>query len=298
VNRNVLFILNPKAGKRKKLDFQELIASEMPGQLPYKVLVWSDKNDFSDAAAEIRSGRYTDIVAIGGDGTVNKTASLLVNTDLRLGILPAGSGNSLARSIGISMKPREAIRQIVEGLTAVIDHGEVNGIPFFCTSGLGFDAHIGEKFATSKKRGLRSYVAIVLSELFRYRARDYQLTINGNRFGRKAFLITVANSGQYGNDFYISPQASLRDGKFHVVIISRFNAIEVLPFFLKILLRKAHRSRFTETFITHGLTIARDAAGPAHYDGEPCVLEKSVTFINRPSSLRVICGRSFQNLAT
>src|SRR5690606_27901353 len=110
-------------------------------------------------------------------------------SDIALGIVPIGSGNGLARSLGISMKLNEAIHQIVKGTTTKIDSGLVNGIPFFCTSGVGFDAHIGSQFAASIKRGLQAYVKITIRELFTYRAKNYTIKIGNQEIRKKAFLI-------------------------------------------------------------------------------------------------------------
>jgi diacylglycerol kinase (ATP) len=210
-----------------------------------------------------------------------------------LGIVPIGSGNGLARSLGLSMDVREVIHQIAKGRTMNIDSGKVNGIPFFCTSGLGFDAHIGSLFSSSVKRGLKSYIKITIAELFRYRAKSYTLAFNNQIIRRRAFLITVANAGQYGNDFYIAPQASLQDGKFHVAVLKPFNVLQVAGLLRKILKRKAHLSRRIETYITEKITITRDTDDSVHFDGEPTVTGKEVVFENYPGSLKVIVGERF-----
>src|SRR5690606_37071885 len=138
-----------------------------------------------------------------------------------------------------------------KGKTAIIDGGTVNNRFFFCTSGIGFDAHIGKLFASSEKRGLQSYVKITMQELLRYRAKNYTLKFDDKTIQRKAFLITVANAGQYGNDFYIAPEADLQDGKFHIAILKPFNIINVFGILAKILRRKAHLSRNIETYSTN-----------------------------------------------
>jgi diacylglycerol kinase family enzyme len=192
------------------------------------------------------------------------------------------------------MKVEEAIKQIANGIKTKIDHGTVNGIPFFCTSGIGFDAHIGNLFATSTKRGLQSYVKITISELFRYRAKEYTLKFNGESIKRKAFLITVANAGQYGNDFYIAPLASMQDGLFHVVVLKPFNAFHLPGLLSKILRKKANLSSRVETYITNKLIIEREGADTIHFDGDPAVEGKEVVFENKPCSLNVIVGDKFK----
>lgn len=291
--RKILFIVNPNAGKRISDFIIETIRKEFPANIYYQIAIWKDKDHFEEITQLLKTEGYTDAVAVGGDGTVNHVAKTILNTGITLGIVPIGSGNGLARSLGISMKIEEAVKQIVAGKTTVIDHGLVNNIPFFCTSGIGFDAHIGNLFATSVKRGLQSYVKITIRELFKYRARNYTLLFNNQTIKRKAFLITVANAGQYGNDFYIAPKASMSDGLFHVVILKPFNAFQLPGLMTKILRRKADQSACIETFITNKITIIRDEKDTIHFDGEPAIEDKTVIFENKPAALKAIVGEKF-----
>lgn len=292
--RKILFIVNPNAGKRVSDFIIQTIRKEFPQNIYYQIAIWKDKDHFEEISDLLLTQGYTDAVAVGGDGTVNHVAKTILNTKIRLGIVPIGSGNGLARSLGLSMNIKEVIQQIINGKATVIDHGKVNGIPFFCTSGIGFDAHIGDLFAKMTKRGLQGYVKITFSELFNYRAKNYTLEFNGQTIQRKAFLITVANAGQYGNDFYIAPQANMQDGLFHVAIIKPFNFINVFGLLAKILSKKAHQSRIIETIVTNKIKITRDQQDSIHFDGEPTYEGKEVVFENDPKSLNVIIGNKFK----
>src|SRR6476661_154202 len=175
MSRKLLFIVNPNAGKRISGNIMDIIRKELPENVYYQIVIWKNRFHFEEILEILKTQGYTDAIAVGGDGTVNHIAKSILGTGIRLGIVPIGSGNGLARSLALSMKVEEVIKQIVTGKTAVIDTGTVNGVPFFCTSGIGFDAHIGNLFAASVKRGLRSYIIIVMRELFRYRAKTYTL---------------------------------------------------------------------------------------------------------------------------
>ncbi|MBA3664763.1 MAG: diacylglycerol kinase family lipid kinase [Bacteroidetes bacterium] len=292
--RKILFIVNPNAGKQISSLIVETIRSEFPQNIYYHIAIWKNKSHFKDILEALRNGDYTDAVAVGGDGTVNQVAKSILGSGITLGIIPTGSGNGLARSLGLSMDVEEVIKQIAVGKTILIDNGSVNGIPFFCTSGVGFDAHIGNLFATSKKRGLKSYVKIVLREVFKYRAKNYILKFNDTEIKRKAFLITVANAGQYGNNLYIAPQADMRDGFFHVSVLRPFTIFHVPGLMFKVFRRKAHTSSLIETLVTNKLSIIRDDKDTMHFDGEPTVAEKEVIFECMPGSLKVIVGEGFK----
>ena len=294
MSRKILFIVNPNAGKRISDRIIEIIRKEFPQNIYYQVVVWKDKDHFEEIAGLLKTQDYTDAVAVGGDGTVNYVARTILGTGINLGIVPIGSGNGLARSLGLSMSIEVVIRQIAEGRTVTIDNGVVNGIPFFCTSGIGFDAHIGNLFASLTKRGLQGYVKITLREIFRYRAKYYTLQFNGKTIQRKAFLITVANAGQYGNDFYIAPQANLEDGQFHVVILRPFSVFQLFGLMTRILTKKAHLSRRIETYVTGKVIITREQEDPIHFDGDPAVTSREVIFENKPKSLNVIVGEKYR----
>jgi len=291
--RKLLFIVNPNAGKKISERIIDTIRKVFPENIYYQIVIWKDKDHFKEVLDILRSQDYTDAIAVGGDGTVNQVAKSILGTNICLGIVPAGSGNGLARTLGLSMEVEEVIKQIAEGKTETIDSGNVNGIPFFCTSGVGFDAHIGNLFATSVKRGLKSYVKITVSELFKYRSKKYKLKFNGKEIERKAFFITVANAGQYGNDFYIAPGAKMNDGLFHVSILRPFKFYEVIGLLSKILRKKADQSKLIETITCSELTIEREEKDVIHFDGEPALTEKNVTFKCVPASLKVIVGEKY-----
>lgn len=294
--RKILFIVNPNAGKKISDHIIDIIRKEFPQNLYYQLVVWKSMGHFDEISDILKSGDYTDAVAVGGDGTVNRVASAILGTGINLGIVPIGSGNGLARSLALSMNIEEVIKQIAVGKTAVIDNGTVNGTPFFCTSGVGFDAHIGNLFAASKKRGLSSYIKITLREIFKYRSKNYILKFNNTEIKRKAFLITVANAGQYGNDFYIAPQANMQDGLFHISLLKPFNPILAIGLMLKILTKNAHKSMLIETYTTSKISISREFKDSIHFDGEPAMENSEVVFECNPKSLNVLVGEKFKIL--
>jgi YegS/Rv2252/BmrU family lipid kinase len=269
MTRKIAFIINPTAGTKNKNLIRELIHENMPNHIQYEIMIWNEKNGFSDLWKEIIDKKFETVVAVGGDGTVNEVAKHTAGTGIKLGIIPTGSGNGLARSLGISMKTDRAVQTILKNSVTTIDGGSINNTKFFCTSGVGFDAHIGSMFAKNKRRGLFGYIKITLQELVAYKPQNYRIEVNGKIINRDAFLITFANAGQYGNDFYIAPQAKTNDGKLHMVILKPFPLL-LSPFIIwKIDRKNAHKSRFIETFVTDKILLRRNEGGAVHFDGEP-----------------------------
>src|ERR1035437_3405102 len=174
--RKILFIINPSAGKKRNIDLKEFIKKHF-SFTNYKVALSTSLEYFEEIKKEIISDNYTDIIACGGDGTVNKVAAFACENKLRFGILPLGSGNGLARSVGVSMNFKKALKQIETGKTKKIDAGVLNNKLFFCAAGMGFDAHIAALFEKSPGRGLWGYIKLIGKEFFSYKEEMYSLKI-------------------------------------------------------------------------------------------------------------------------
>jgi diacylglycerol kinase (ATP) len=292
MSRRILFVINPRAGRKLMIDLPGHISRVFDAPFVTEIFYWREPANIGEFSDKIRSGVFTDAVAVGGDGTVNLIASLVHGTQVRLGIVPAGSGNGMARSLGIPLDPLKALYTVRDGICDGIDCGIVNGQKFFCTSGCGFDAHVGLLFATATKRGLRNYIRIVIRELVSYRTTNYRLLLGADVVERRAFLVTVANAPQYGNDFFIAPGASMKDGKFHVVVVSRLRPYDILPLLTRILLRRIGTSRRVETFVSDKIVIERERPAPIHIDGEPVNAASRLVYEISPLSVQVICGKT------
>jgi YegS/Rv2252/BmrU family lipid kinase len=286
--KRVAFVVNPNSGPKRGEDIIALISQNLSDKTPYDILVWEHANNFEYIRQQITSGKYSVVVAVGGDGTVNAVAKNLVNTGITMGIIPRGSGNGLARTLGIPMKTVDAIKRIETGSIRTIDNGIINGKAFFCAAGLGFDAHVAGLFAGNKTRGLLSYIQIILNQFFTYKSKEYAIEMDGNTLKIKAFLIAFANAGQYGNDFYIAPEAKMDDGLLHLVILKPINPLSVCYLIVKVLTRKAHLSKNILTFTSKNIKIKNLTTEAIHFDGEPDKIENAIEVSINPASLQVI----------
>ena len=235
------------------------------------------------AAAVGRGARL--VIAWGGDGTVNEVGSSLVCGSAALGIVPSGSGNGLARQLGVDRRPEHAIADAMAAAPRLIDAGEIGGRLFFNVAGVGFDAHIAACFdRDGGRRGLAAYARLTLREMFRYVARDY--TIDGV-IHRQALLVTLANSGQWGNGARIAPDARVDDGQLDLVVFeetSRLGAIAQIP---RLFLGSFHRASGVSTRRFERMTITSDRPMAFHTDGEPFDAGLELTARVRPGALRV-----------
>ena len=115
------------------------------------------------------------VIVWGGDGSVNEAGSALLGSRVPLAIIPAGSGNGLARELGIPLQPAAALAAALKGAPRVIDAGELGGRPFFNVAGVGFDARIASRFDRAPQRGFATYVRVSAHELFTYRPETYRI---------------------------------------------------------------------------------------------------------------------------
>jgi diacylglycerol kinase (ATP) len=183
-------------------------------------------------AAVARGARL--VMAWGGDGTINEVASTLAFGEIPLGIVPAGSGNGLARQLGISRQPADAIRQAIAAEPHRIDVGELGDRFFVNIAGLGFDAHVAARFNESgrRRRGLLTYALVTASSLITYRPSEYVITTADSRVRVRAVIVTAANSAEFGNGACIAPGARVDDGLLDLVVVeehSRLQTIASLP---------------------------------------------------------------------
>ncbi len=200
----------------------DLIEKNLDASLFEPTIVFTNRAFHGSKLAKKGVGEYEYIIAVGGDGTVNEIASSIAGTDTVLGILPFGSGNGLARFLGIPMDTGEAIKTLNEKRVELIDSAKMNRQWFFNMAGMGFDAHISEVFSHDKTRGFGAYIRSSFREIINYKSEIYHLEIDGVHYEREAFMLSFANSSQYGNNAHVSPHASVQDGLLDVCIIKPF----------------------------------------------------------------------------
>jgi diacylglycerol kinase (ATP) len=293
LKKKALFIINPVSGGKKKDKVPGLIQKYLDtGTIEYQIVISTGIADARNLATQA-IGRFDAVVAVGGDGTVNEVASAIVGTDLILGIIPYGSGNGLSRFLGVPMDPVKAIQTLNGWKVASIDSAQVNGRWFFNMAGMGFDAHISEVFSHDKTRGFSSYFKSSIQEIRSYKSQQYHLEIDGEVYDREAFMLSFANSSQYGNNAHVSPGASVQDGLIDVCVIKPFPLYRFPEMGLRMFTKTADSSSFVEIIRGRHIRVKRSNPGPFHLDGEPQLLGTDAEISVVPLSLRVIVGNSF-----
>jgi diacylglycerol kinase (ATP) len=227
------------------------------------------------------------VMAWGGDGTINEVASALMFEDVPLGIIPAGSGNGLARELKVHPRPERAIADALAAEPRRMDAGEIDGRHFVNLAGIGVDAYVASKFSVARRRGFLGYVGITARALASYVPTHYRITSGGTQRDVRAILVTIANSAQFGNGARIAPGARVDDGLLDLVVIeeqSRLATIRQLP---RLFNGSVAQVRGCTMQQIREVTIEADRPMTYHVDGEPAVGGTRLSVRVHPGALRV-----------
>lgn len=234
------------------------------------------------------AGKYNIIAAVGGDGSVNEIGKNLINTNTTLAIIPAGSGNGLARDLGIPMNIKKAILLINKGHTKLIDVIKINNDYFLGTAGVGFDAYISWKFDEAPKRGFWTYLKVALKGFLKYEPQDYIINYDGKEtIISKGMLVTFANSKQYGNNILISPNSKIDDGQVKLIAVRKFPLIYFPVFAFYLLSKQIHKFKFTIEVTSNKITMFSPKQ-EMHIDGEPIKMDNKLEIEVIPKSLKIL----------
>ena len=234
---------------------------------------------------------FSPVVAWGGDGTVNEVAGALVGRPTAMGIVPVGSGNGLARELGISLRPDQAMDTAARGGDRRIDAGELGGRIFVNMAGVGLAASVAALFARLAGRGLLRYVRATIAEVLSYDPRRYRVTVDGETIERRALLLEIANGRQYGNGALIAPRARLDDGRLDIVVVAPMGPLGVALGVPRLFGGTLDRHPRVEMRTGVEITISSDDPMPFHVDGEPGEGTRDLTARVRPGALVVRVNR-------
>jgi diacylglycerol kinase (ATP) len=291
----VAVIVNPAAGRSATLQRVRRRAEQAADLLTSAgvepdILITEHVGHAVDLASGAVARGARIVVAWGGDGTVNEVASALAFGPCALAIVPAGSGNGLARLFDLPAAPAAAFDRLLHGQDRQIDLGEANGRLFANVAGVGFDAHVAEQFAglARSRRGLLRYAGVVARELWRYRSATYDLTLDGVPSGRRrAFLLSFANGRQWGNGAVIAPAAEPDDGWLDVVRVEADGPLAVCRSVPRLFMGTVDRAPGVS--IHRAREVRLIAPGPLtfHVDGEPVTAPGQIHLRVRPGALRI-----------
>jgi diacylglycerol kinase (ATP) len=265
------FIFNPTAGTGRRADFPTLLTqrfgSEASGD--YILRPTEGPGHATELAKAAAQAGCRVVVAVGGDGTVNEVGRGLLNQDgAAMGIVPRGSGNGLARHLKVPLNLGAALRRLRQPTFSRMDVGVLNGRPFFCTAGLGFDAHVSQHFAMAGSRGLSTYLRVTLREYKNFQSVPVVVETNGQKLQTDCYVLAFANASQYGNNAYIAPDANLQDGLLDMCLMDALPPWRAVQVVLGMALGTLPRTGGAVYSRTRQATVHAAAPLGCHADGD------------------------------
>ncbi len=289
MRESFLFVINPNSGTTLGREAGQMATllerkAKAAGHEAQCVITEAQGHATELAAVASANKQFGTVVAVGGDGTVNEVARALLHSDVVLGILPLGSGNGLARHLGIPLTLSAALDHLWKSVPTTIDSATLNFQPFFCVAGLGFDAHVSQLFGQQSQRGWDTYVKVSLKAYLDYLPQKLKIA------GQKAevFSLSFANAGQFGNNAWVAPHADLADGLLEVCTVAPFPTWFGTALAFQLFTKSLKTSTYVAYQSLTTLTVETERPALVHYDGEPWQLETNRIEVEIvPGSLQV-----------
>jgi YegS/Rv2252/BmrU family lipid kinase len=249
----------------------------------------SSQEAYEVARAAVQNGAAR-VVAVGGDGTVHQVSRALAGTEAGVGIIPRGSGNGLARELGIPFALEAACRLLDEGQMRILDVGTLGDRYFFNIACVGFDALVGQMFnarGEDAPRGVFPYFLLSMRAFQQYRAQPTTFQVDGDTFVRTPLMIVVANSRQYGWGARIAPTAEPDDGLLDLTIIQTLDAVKAIYHLPKLFTGQIDKMPEAECRRAREIVISAGDPLPIELDGEAVPTERVLKLGIIPAMLRV-----------
>lgn len=293
MKKKTIFVVNPISGVGRQKKIETILKDNLNQDLfDYSVCYTEHIHHGTEIARKAVEQGYDCVVAVGGDGSINDVAQGLKDTGITMGIIPCGSGNGLARSLKIPLKPTLAVRLLNQQNEQLIDSIVINNKWISVSAaGVGFDAYIARLMHAAKTRGFAAYTNLILREYASYQCNTYRITVDGRTIDRNAWFIAIANGRQYGYNLAVAPKASLCDGLIDISIIDKVPLDHILITAPMAFMNLLDHSQHVETFRAKEITIEGNVHKWVNIDGEGENLGKELHFINHPKSVKIFAHK-------
>jgi YegS/Rv2252/BmrU family lipid kinase len=294
-NHKALFVLNPTSGV-PPVNF--IVTKEL--ELRKNQLSFCKSMNKEDTGCLIKKNfnKYEVFIAAGGDGTVHTVASELVGTDKILGVLPLGSGNGFAKEFGFKMNVHSLLSDIKKAESMNIDVIEVNDNLCLNVAGIGLDSFVAHSFNNLKLRGFLPYVWLTFKTFLALRPFHVTIKVGGEVIiSEKLFVLTIANTRQFGNYAFIAPEAKPNDGLIDIVLIKPFPKILGSLFIIRLFTKRINRSKYVGHLKTDKEIVIETSETRFHIDGEPLEISGKVVIRIKREVLKVLRTSGYKNIS-
>lgn len=283
-NNRTFIVINPRAGTRRLAYFRRKLRKYE------NVFDYSTFPDINEYRSFIKKnlGNYDFFIAAGGDGTVNSLAAELMGTDKVLGVIPYGSGNGFARELGFRKNIKELAECISKGQVFEMDVLFINHLPCINIAGTGIDSFVAHDFNNLNIRGLFTYGITTLRIASSIKPFDVEIKLPSESRSEKVFMLSVANTRQFGNNAIIAPAAVPDDGKFDIVLLKPLPKILFPVFAIRLLSGKLKESKYLKYIASENMVKIKTPEKRFHIDGEPVLINDEITITIRKHALKVL----------
>lgn len=262
-------IMNPKSGVKKDVLKKEHLEKVLdPDKFEISFFKTTHRKHATVLAKQIVSEGFDVLLISGGDGTINECIQAAVGADIFIGILPTGSGNGLSRHTGIGLDFNKALQFINTMNWKYIDAVKLNNKYFINLAGIGFDGYLVKKIENRNYRGFWLYIWLFISNIYKYKAKNYTILMDNHTYQGDYILIVIANGPMYGYNFEVAPGADLTDGLLDVLVFQKVSLFKLIKDLPKIMLNKIDKLDWTFRFKTKNLSIDTPKKIHLHVDGE------------------------------
>lgn len=285
-----LFIINPISGDIDKTRIIDVVVDRLSEKnLTYDFYYTSGRNDEEEIEEFLMQNKVETIVVVGGDGTCNMVAKILLGKELKMGIIPAGSANGMAAELELSSNLEENLDYIVKGKSKKVDVLQINE-DHICLhlSDIGFNARIIDRFEKGENRGMAAYANSFISELVESKPSSFTLHFDERKENKSAFMIVLANASKFGTGAVINPEGKPDDGIFEVVVLNPQTWLNFFEMIVPFYTRKIHRLDFVETFRCKKIVIENHEAQNVQVDGNHIGQPARVSVEILPQALELI----------
>ncbi len=289
--KQILFVINPKSGRGQRQNTDAVLSQfSEEFSFEYKVYKTTGENDLEEISSLIENFEPETVVAAGGDGTVNIVATLLINSSIKLGIIPAGSANGLAYNLDIPENFEAALKKILNEEAKPIDVVQLNE-KHYCLhlADIGLNARIVKRFEQEGSKGMLGYGKQLFKELFEGKTYfSFYIKLPEHRRRKmKAEMVLIANAKSFGTGAIINPTGKIDDGKFEIIIIRPYPWWFVFTFIYAAFAGKLHKMRYVKLYTTSQAVITLPKPQEFQIDGEVLPETREVKVEILPEAIRV-----------
>ncbi|GAA3966158.1 diacylglycerol kinase family lipid kinase [Pedobacter ginsengiterrae] len=228
----LLFIINPGSGSHS-INLKEVISIHFEQkQIETDLFELPDDCSLDKIKGKISESNADKVIAVGGDGTLKLVAECLLNSEIPIGIIPAGSANGMAKELGIPTDITDALNLLETGEAKKIHVVKLNDEICIHLSDLGFNAYLVKRFDSLQERGMWGYAKATWHALWNHKRMDVELKLKNEIVKSRAAMVAIANATMYGSGLKINPDGKLDDKLFEIILVKDYSYLEILKIWI------------------------------------------------------------------